>query len=48
MAPAIQHVQATQLIEVSSPGAGDMAALRTIKMAEFYLNMWYMFWGQIK
>jgi hypothetical protein len=31
MAIGIQYVQATQLLEVSSPGTGGLAALKDIK-----------------
>jgi hypothetical protein len=34
MAAGIQHIQATQLIKISSPSTGGMAALKDIKMAE--------------
>jgi hypothetical protein len=33
MAAGIQHVQATQLIKISSPSTGGMAALKDIKIS---------------
>ena len=46
MAAGIQHIQAAQFIEVSSPGTRGMAALKDIKWQNSNLTCGISHWGR--